>query len=78
MAKIRDTAVSSTPSGDVEATDLRAAIAELAAEKMAVVTPGTAGNVLTSDGTVWTSATPPGGSGGLTQSQVLALQSLRV
>jgi hypothetical protein len=29
------------------------------------VAPGTTGNVLTSDGTTWTSATPTGGSGAL-------------
>lgn len=39
------------------------------------VAPGTSGNVLTSNGTSWTSAAPTGGGSGLTQEQVLARQS---
>jgi hypothetical protein len=37
------------------------------------VAPGTTGNVLTSNGTTWTSAAPTGGGGGITTGKAIAM-----
>ena len=70
--------ISYTPAGGstISGTTVQAAISELESEKITYVAPGTSGNLLTSNGTSWTSSAPIGVGIGQTWQNVTASRAM--
>jgi hypothetical protein len=75
---IAATDISYSPAGGstLSSTNVQTAISELESEKITYVTPGTSGNLLTSDGTSWISSSPIGVGIGQTWQNVTASRAM--